>query len=59
MNIPSFTEFEKLVKAAVETDGRVKDIQFVLGITDYDKLFKESIPKNVTGNHNTYLSSLN
>ena len=52
MNIPNFSVFEELVKNAVKSDGRVKDIQFVLRITDYDKMFKESIPKNVTGNHN-------
>jgi hypothetical protein len=50
MNIPSFTVFEQLVKDAVNSDGSVKDVQIVTGITDYDELFKRSIPKEVTGN---------
>jgi len=49
MNIPSFTVFEQLVKDAVNSDGSVKDVQIVTGITDYDELFKRSIPKEVTG----------
>jgi hypothetical protein len=51
MNIPSFTVFEQLVKDAVKSEGSVKDIQFVTGITDYDELFKKSIPKEVTGSY--------
>lgn len=59
MNIPSFTVFEELVKDSVKSDGRVKDVQFVTGITDYDELFKNSIPKEVTGNYNISLINSN
>lgn len=55
MNIPSFTVFEQLVKDSVKSDGRVKEVQFVVGITDYDELFKNSIPKEVTGNYDICL----
>jgi hypothetical protein len=51
MNIPSFTVFEQLVIDAVKSEGKVKDVQFVMGITDYDELFQKSIPKDVTGNY--------
>ena len=49
MNIPSFSVFEQLVKDSVKSEGKVKDVQFVTGITDYDELFNNSIPKEVTG----------
>jgi len=50
MNIPSFIVFEQLVKDAIKSEGKVKVVQFVTGITDYDILFKNSIPKEITGN---------
>jgi hypothetical protein len=55
MNIPSFTVFEQLVKDAVKSEGKVKDVQFVMGITDYDEIFKNSISKEVTGKYNICL----
>lgn len=50
MNIPSFEVFEQLVKDAVKVDeGKVKDVQILMGITDFDTMFKSSIPKDVQG----------
>ena len=54
MNIPSFSVFEQLVKDSVKSEGKVNDVQFVTGITDYDELFNNSIPKEVTGNYITW-----
>lgn len=50
MDIPSFEEFEQLVKGAVEVEeGKVKDVQLVVGITDFDTMFKSAISKDVQG----------
>ena len=54
MNIPSFSVFEQLVKDSVKSEGKVKDVQFVTGITDYDELFNNSIPKEVTSIYITW-----
>jgi len=51
MNIPSFQVFEELVKDIVQSqEGKVKDVQIVIGITDFDKMFESSIQKDVQGN---------
>lgn len=53
MNIPSFEVFEQLVKGAIKVEeGKVKDIQILRGITDFDAMFKLSIPKDVQGKNN-------
>jgi len=59
MNIPSVSVFKQLVKDAINSDGKVKDVQILTGITDYDRLFKNSIPKEVTGNYNICLVIFN
>ena len=55
MNIPSFQVFEELVKDVVQSqEGKVKDVQIVIGITDFDKMFESSIQKDVQGNITKY-----
>jgi len=50
MNIPSFQVFEQLVKDAISVqEGKVKEVQLVRGITDFDNMFKSAVPKDVQG----------
>ena len=52
MDISSFPEFVEIVQNAVHVqEGKVKDIQIVTGITDYDRIFNHSIQKDVKGNN--------
>ena len=49
-NIPSFQVFEDLVIGAVKSqEGKVKEVQIVKGITDFDAIFQSSIPNDVQG----------
>lgn len=51
MNIPSFKVFEQIVKGSIQAkEGKVKEVQLVIGITDFDSMFESSIPKDVQGN---------
>ena len=49
-DIPSFQVFEDLVIGAIKSqEGKVKEVQIVKGITDFDTMFQSSIPKDVQG----------